>query len=156
VLSELDLYLLGEGTHQRLYDNWAAHPMMLDGVDGVASWCSRRTARVSCRRLQSLGCAAASDAPARRRLLGAVHPHARAGDHYKFDMIGPQGQHLPLKSDPLASSRKCVEDRPRSCSTRSRCLARRPAPSAVNRTQRAMSIYEVHLGSWRRKGNNGG
>ena len=29
-------------------------------------------------------------------------PHARAGDHYKFDIIGPNGQHLPLKSDPLA------------------------------------------------------
>ena len=29
-------------------------------------------------------------------------PHAKAGDHYKFDMIGQHGQHLPLKSDPLA------------------------------------------------------
>ena len=29
-------------------------------------------------------------------------PHARAGDHYKFDIIEPNGQHLPLKSDPLA------------------------------------------------------
>src|SRR6201998_4290237 len=36
VLSDFDLYLLGEGTHQRIYDKIGAHPMMLDGVDGVA------------------------------------------------------------------------------------------------------------------------
>ena len=36
VLSDLDLYLLGEGTDQRLYDKLGAHPRTLDGVDGVA------------------------------------------------------------------------------------------------------------------------
>src|SRR3982074_3743482 len=35
VLSDFDLYLLGEGTHQRIYDKLGAHPMMLDGVAGV-------------------------------------------------------------------------------------------------------------------------
>src|SRR6476660_5599314 len=36
VLSDLDLYLLGEGTDQRLDDKLGAHPRTLDGVDGVA------------------------------------------------------------------------------------------------------------------------
>src|SRR5207244_3658529 len=36
VLSDFDLYLLGEGTHRRIYDKLGAHPMTLDGVDGVA------------------------------------------------------------------------------------------------------------------------
>src|SRR5258708_1973654 len=36
VLTEFDLYLLGEGTHQRIYDKLGAHPMTLDGVPGVA------------------------------------------------------------------------------------------------------------------------
>jgi 1,4-alpha-glucan branching enzyme len=36
VLSDFDLYLLGEGTHQHLYDKLGAHPMTLDGVAGVA------------------------------------------------------------------------------------------------------------------------
>ena len=36
VLTDFDLYLLGEGTHQRLYDKLGAHPMVLDGVKGVA------------------------------------------------------------------------------------------------------------------------
>ena len=35
VLSDFDLYLLGEGTHQRIYDKLGAHPMTLDGVAGV-------------------------------------------------------------------------------------------------------------------------
>jgi len=70
VLSELDLYLLGEGTHQRLYDKLGAHPMMLDGVDGVAFVVFARTRGGSAWSATSiLGCAAASDAPARRRLL---------------------------------------------------------------------------------------
>ena len=36
VLSDFDLYLLGEGTHQRIYDKLGAHPTTLDGVEGVA------------------------------------------------------------------------------------------------------------------------
>jgi len=36
VLSDLDLYLLGEGTHMRLYDKLGAHPLVLDAVEGVA------------------------------------------------------------------------------------------------------------------------
>ena len=40
-------------------------------------------------------------------------PHARAGDRYKFDVIGPDGQHLPLKSDPVAFA---AEIRPQTAS----------------------------------------
>jgi hypothetical protein len=36
ILSDLDLYLLGEGTHMHLYEKLGAHPMVLDGVEGVA------------------------------------------------------------------------------------------------------------------------
>jgi len=36
ILSDLDLYLLGEGTHMHLYEKLGAHPMELDGVSGVA------------------------------------------------------------------------------------------------------------------------
>ena len=35
VLSDFDLYLLGEGTHQRIYDKIGAHPITLDGVDRI-------------------------------------------------------------------------------------------------------------------------
>ena len=36
VLSEYDLYLLGEGNNLRLYEKLGAHPLVLDGVSGVA------------------------------------------------------------------------------------------------------------------------
>ena len=36
MLSDFDLYLLGEGNHLRLYDKLGAHPMAMEGVDGVA------------------------------------------------------------------------------------------------------------------------
>ena len=36
VLSDMDLYLLAEGTHLRLYDKLGAHPMEMDGVVGTA------------------------------------------------------------------------------------------------------------------------
>jgi 1,4-alpha-glucan branching enzyme len=36
VWTDFDLYVLGEGTDQRLYDKLGAHPVTLDGVEGVA------------------------------------------------------------------------------------------------------------------------
>jgi 1,4-alpha-glucan branching enzyme len=36
ILSDFDLYLLGEGTHSHLYEKLGAHPMVLDEVSGVA------------------------------------------------------------------------------------------------------------------------
>src|SRR6202046_5158267 len=81
-------------------------------------------------------------------------PHATAGDHYKFDVIGSQGQHLPLKADPFAFA---TEVRPSTASVvfdETRLPHPRAAPANVNALGAPMSIYEVHLGSWRRKGNN--
>ena len=59
VLSDFDLYLLGEGTHRRLYDKLGAHPMTLDGVDGVGvrRAGAERQGRQRGRRFQFLGCA---------------------------------------------------------------------------------------------------
>ncbi|HBK06887.1 MAG TPA: 1,4-alpha-glucan branching enzyme, partial [Acetobacteraceae bacterium] len=73
---------------------------------------------------------------------------------YKFDIVGAQGQHLPLKADPLAFA---AEMRPNTASiVFDEAMLPRPAPAPanVNRLDAPISIYEVHLGSWRRKGNN--
>ena len=156
VLSEFDLYLLGEGTHQRIYDKLGAHPMTLEGVDGVAFVVLAPNAR----RVSVVGDFNFWNArrhPMRVRGVGYWElfiPHARAGDHYKFDIISRSGQHLPLKSDPLAFA---AELRPKTASIvvdQSKIPHPRPAPSGVNALSSPMSIYEVHLGSWRRKGNN--
>ncbi len=80
ILTDFDLYLLGEGTHQRLYDKLGAHPMTLDGVGGVGFVVLAPNAR----RVSVVGdfnfwnATAASDAGARRRLLGAVRAPCHA------------------------------------------------------------------------------
>src|SRR3984957_10490714 len=104
VLSEVDLYLLGGGTHQRIYEKLGAHPMTLDGVSGVAFVVLAPNAqRVSV--VGDFNFWNARRHPMRVRGIGYWElfiPPATPGDHYKFDIIGPQGQHLALKSDPLA------------------------------------------------------
>jgi 1,4-alpha-glucan branching enzyme len=156
VLSDYDLYLLGEGTQRRLYDKLGAHPLQLEAVDGVAFvvWAP------NARRVSVVGDFNGWDArrhPMRRRGPGYWElfvPHAKSGDHYKFDMIGPKGEHLPLKSDPLAFA---AEMRPKTASVvfdEAHIPPPRPAPAGINARSAPVSIYEVHLGSWRRKGNN--
>jgi 1,4-alpha-glucan branching enzyme len=156
VLTDYDLYLLGEGTQRRLYDKLGAHPIQLDGVAGVAFvvWAP------NARRVAMVGDFNGWDArrhPMRRRGPGYWElfvPHAAGGDHYKFDIIGPKGEHLPQKSDPLAFA---AEMRPKTASVvfdEANIPRPRPGPSGINARSAPISIYEVHLGSWRRKGNN--
>src|SRR6202012_167951 len=156
VLTDFDLYLLGEGTDQRLYDKLGAHPMTLAGVGGVAFVVLAPTAR----RVSVVGDFNFWDSrrhPMRVRGVGYWElfiPRARAGDHYKFAIIGQHGQQLPLKSDPMAFA---TEMRPSPASIvldEKKLPHPQPAPSGVNALSAPMSIYEVHLGSWRRKGNN--
>src|ERR1700742_1859243 len=156
VLTDFDLYLLGEGTDQRLYDKLGAHPMTLEGVDGAALLVLPRTPR----RVSVVGDFNFWDSrrhPMRVRGAGYWElfiPRARAGDRYKFDIVGPHGEHLPLKSDPMAFA---AEMRPSTASIvldEKRIPHPQPAPAGVNALSAPMSIYEVHLGSWRRKGSN--
>jgi 1,4-alpha-glucan branching enzyme len=156
VLSDFDLYLLGEGTHQRIYDKLGAHPTTLDGVEGVAFVVLAPNAR----RVSVVGDFNYWN-PRRHpmRVRGAGYwelfiPRARSGDHYKFDIIGPRGQHLPMKSDPVAFA---AEVRPKTASIvldTTTLPQPRPAPKDINARSAPMSIYEVHLGSWRRSGRN--
>ena len=156
ILSDFDLYLLGEGTHQHLYEKLGAHPMMLDGVSGVAFVVFAPNAR----RVSVVGDFNFWE-PRRHsmRVRGNGYweifiPGATSGDRYKFDIIGPQGQQLPLKSDPMAFA---AEKRPDTASIVIDIadLPRpAPPPEHVNALSAPISIYEVHLGSWRRKDNN--
>ncbi len=156
VLTDYDLYLLGEGTHQRLYEKLGAHPMVLEGVPGVGFvvlapnaqqvsvvgdfnfWNPRRHQM----RVRGLG------------YWELFIPHALPGDRYKFSIFSRQGQHLPLKSDPLAFA---AEVRPSTASIvfdEERLPRPHRAAANINSLNGPVSIYEVHLGSWRRKGHN--
>src|SRR5215469_6933380 len=134
VLSDFDLYLLAEGTHLRLYDKLGAHPLNVEGVAGVAFAVFAPNAR----RVSVVGDFNLWDG---RRHAMRVRgngfweifvPGARAGDKYKYEIIGPSGHMLPLKSDPIAWA---AELRPQTASivVDGNALSRpAPAPVGVN------------------------
>jgi len=152
VLSDLDLYLLGEGTHMHLYEKLGAHAMVHDGVAGVAFAVLAPDAR----RVSVVGDFNFWDG---RRHAMRVRgngfweifvPGAKAGDKYKYEIVGPRGEMLPLKSDPVAFA---AELRPQTASivVDEKALPYpQPAPAGMNALGAPISIYEVHLGSWRR------
>jgi 1,4-alpha-glucan branching enzyme len=157
ILSDFDLYLLGEGTHLSLYERLGAHPMVLDDVAGVAF----AVFAPSARRVSVVGDFNLWDG---RRHAMRVRgngfweifiPEAKAGDKYKYEVIGPDGRMLPLKSDPLAFA---AELRPGTASIvvdQDAIHRPQPAPAKVNALNAPISIYEVHLGSWRRNAQHG-
>lgn len=158
LLSDFDLHLLNEGTHLNAYDKLGAHPLTIDGVDGVGFVVLAPNAR----RVSVIGDFNLWDG---RRHAMRVRGHgfweifvpgARVGERYKFEILTQQN-HLLLKSDPYAFR---TELRPQTASIvfDERSLnVPTPAPAHVNAIDRPIAIYEVHLGSWRRnpeKGNS--
>ena len=151
------MYLLAEGTHLRPTSGSARIRCGIDGVDGVAFAVGRRMrGRVSVvGDFNLVGWSAPSDAAApRMRRLGAVHPRGRAGALQIRDRRAGR-QLLPLKADPYgflrrASARNRV-DRLRSPPHSAAGDAGWPRRSAPMRVDAPVAIYEVHLGSWRRK-----
>ncbi len=161
LLGELDLYLFGEGNHRRLYDKLGAHPIAVDGVEGVtfAVWAP------NARRVSVVGDFNGWDGarhPMRKCNDGGVWhvfvPGAGLGSRYKYELLGPDGALLPHKADPFAFA---CEHTPATASIVAlpgmrdwhddAWLARR---AAAGRRDAPIAIYEVHLGSWRRGPGN--
>ena len=146
ILSEFDLYLLGEGTHTTLYEKLGAHPMVLEGTAGVGFVVFAPTAR----RVSVVGDFNFWDG---RRHAMRVRgngfweifvPGAKVGDHYKYEIISEHGEMLPLKADPVAFA---AGVRPQTASIVTDLNAfPRPvsAPKGANARSAPMSIYEVH------------
>jgi 1,4-alpha-glucan branching enzyme len=153
LLTDFDLNLLAEGTEMRLADKLGAHPRVIDGVAGVAFAVFAPNAR----RVSVVGDFNFWDG---RRHAMRVRgqgfweifvPNAQPGDKYKYEIVAPDGAVLPLKSDPLAFE---AELRPKTASVvaaETAVFTPRPAPSGINNRDAPISIYEVHLGSWRRR-----
>ncbi len=158
VLGELDAWLLGEGSHLRPYEVLGATQRVMLGVAGTAFavWAPNAL------QVSVVGDFNHWDGrrhPMRlRRECGVWEiflPSVGAGAHYKFQIRERHGGLLPLKADPFALQ---SELRPGTASV----VARMPSVAALPATRRAanglaapMSIYEVHLGSWQRKANEG-
>ncbi|KAF0813110.1 1,4-alpha-glucan branching enzyme GlgB [Andreprevotia sp. IGB-42] len=152
VLGDVDVWLLAEGTHQRPYQVLGAHLKELDGVQGVAfSVWAPNAQRVSV--VGDFNLWDGRRHPMRlRRECGVWEiflPDVAAGALYKYEILGAGG-HIELKSDPYGFA---AELRPGTASKAAPLPAVLPS-SDVRRKANAfnapISIYEVHLGSWRR------
>jgi 1,4-alpha-glucan branching enzyme len=152
LLSEFDLHLLSEGTHLRAYDKLGAHPATLEGIDGVGFVVLAPNAR----RVSVIGEFNLWDGrrhPMRVRGNGFWElfvPGAHIGQRYKFEVFTRQDA-LLKKSDPFAFQ---SEVRPATASIvfdEARLSSPARAASNANGLDAPIAIYEVHLGSWKRK-----
>jgi 1,4-alpha-glucan branching enzyme len=161
LLTDFDLHLLAEGTHYRTYEKLGAHVRKVDGVAGVhfAVWApnASRVAVVG----DFNGWDPATHPLTRRPEAGVWEtfiPGVRAGALYKYRVDGPGGRFHGDKADPYGFA---AEIRPLTASKVAELdgyewrdadwIAERLTRNAIIEP---MSIYEVHLGSWRRGENN--
>ena len=162
IISEFDLHLFGEGTHLQLYRKLGAHPMTLGEQAGVhfAVWAP------AAQRVSVVGDFNGWDGRvhAMRNLVPSgvweiFVPDLEVGERYKFEVRTSAG-HVLEKSDPFAFY---AEAPPRTASVVHRLgtyewgdadwMAHRR--DGHNWLDRPMSVYEVHLGSWRRVPEDG-
>ena len=156
VLGELDLHLIGEGRHLRLWEALGSRVREIEGVRGVHFavwapgaervsvvgdfnvWDGRRT---PCRCLGSSG------------IWEIFVPGLEPGERYKFEILGKDGG-LRLKADPLArrgelrpgTASVVADDAPFDWSDGGWMADR----AAADPLARPLSIYELHPGSWKR------
>ncbi|HEY8179895.1 MAG TPA: 1,4-alpha-glucan branching protein GlgB [Candidatus Limnocylindria bacterium] len=156
-LGELDVHLIAEGSHERLWEVLGAHPRVIDGTAGVAFavWApNARSVRVvgdfdrwdgRLFPMRSLGASGVWE---------LFVPGIGPGELYKYEVLGADGK-LRVKADPLSFSQQV---RPETASrvweigsdegwTDDAWLADRAGRDPY---RSPMSVYEVHLGSWRR------
>ncbi len=161
LLTEFDLYLLGEGKHWSSYQKLGAQLRTVDGIDGVnfAVWAPNATG------VSLIGDFNEWDArrhPMRKHIPSGIWelfvPGIGAGNLYKFEI-----RHLDEsfeKADPYGFAAELpprtasvVSDLDRHVWGDAEWMANRIEHNALDAP---MAVYEVHLGSWKRPGDNPG
>lgn len=157
VIGELDRYLYGEGRHYKLFDKLGAHPFTYQGKDGYyfAVWAPHSESvsvvgdfngwnldSTPMKQVENSG------------IYEAFVPGLGSGQLYKFAITTTSGKIL-FKADPYAFAAEyrpgtasvTTDIRNFSWSDSSWMTKRREA----NPVKSPMSIYEVHIGSWKKK-----
>jgi 1,4-alpha-glucan branching enzyme len=116
LLGPLDIYLIAEGRHRELASCLGAHAMRVGDTEGVrfAVWApnAKRVSVVG----DFNGWDGRRHAMRRRHDAGVWEifvPRLRPGVAYKYEILGPDWQVLPLKADPVAA---CAESPPATAS----------------------------------------
>jgi len=161
IMGEVDLHLFAEGQHWQIYEKFGAHLRTLGDTAGVyfAVWAP------NAQRVSVVGDFNGWDGRVNpmRKLLGSgvwelFLPGVEEGEHYKFEIRAQSGA-LLLKSDPFAF----FNQHGQSTSSLTYNLERYQwSDQAWMESRRKrdwpkspISIYEVHLGSWRRRADEG-
>ena len=156
-LSDFDIHLFGEGRHWHIYRILGAHRRQNDNIDGVlfAVWAP------SAERVSVVGDFNGWDGrihPMRARGSSGIWelfiPGLDSGQPYKYEIRCRDDGKLLLKTDPYGQH---FELRPGTASLipRESVFEWNDGPWLENRSRsdwrhNPVSIYEVHLGSWRR------
>jgi 1,4-alpha-glucan branching enzyme len=156
-MPEFDLHLFGEGKHWHVYQKLGAHLHQVDGISGVqfAVW-APNAGRVSvigdfnrwdgrCHPMRSLGGSGVWE---------IFIPELKAGSLYKFEILNRQSNEILVKSDPYGqyfefrpnTSSIVIKEKTYQWKDHQWMMQR----ASHNWLHEPMSIYEVHLGSWRR------
>lgn len=162
VLGDIDLHLIGEGTHRRLWHALGAHVMVHEGAKGThfAVWAP------NARRVSVVGDFNAWDGRrnAMRRVGGSgvweiFLPGVSDGALYKYEILDARGD-LALKADPVGFGSQHPPEKA--------SVVRQidgygwhdqdwmQDRAELQQRDQPISIYEVHLGSWRRRWDDGG
>ena len=157
VIGELDRYLFGEGRHYQLYHKLGAHPYTYRGQDGYyfAVWAPHAAAVSLVGDFNAWNPDATPMKPvADSDIYELFVPGLGVGQLYKFAITTHTGTIL-FKADPYAFS---AEYRPGTASVTadirgfkwndSKWMESRAGTDPV---KAPISIYEVHLGSWKKK-----
>ncbi|MFC3966488.1 1,4-alpha-glucan branching protein GlgB [Nocardia jiangsuensis] len=157
-LGELDLHLINEGRHERLWDVLGAHPRRYTTLDGEVTGTSFAVWAPNARGVTVIGDFDSwSGTSAPMRALGSSGvwelfvPGVGPGTRYKYRVHGADGRTVD-HADPLAFA---TELPPATASVVTESsytwddAAWVGARATADPTAAPMSVYEVHLGSWR-------
>ena len=156
-LGDIDMHLFAEGQHWNIHEHLGAHPRTVEGVDGVvfATWAP------NAERISVVGDFNDWDGrahPMRVRggsgLWELFIPGVKAGAIYKFEIRNRASGAVFLKSDPYGQT---FELRPQTGTiVKSSSEYKWQDTQWINKREHwnwqasPMSVYEMHLGSWRR------
>jgi len=159
IITEVDRYLFGEGTHYEIYKKMGAHYMKINGEWGVyfAVWAPKaKNVSVVGDFNGWMGFDYNMNPLGTSGIFELFVPELKEGTLYKYAVTGPNGNTV-MKADPYGTA---AEFRPGNAS-----IVRNIEGFEWNDTdwmkqkktknirKAPMSIYEVHIGSWKKNGD---
>lgn len=159
-ITDFDTYLFAEGKHYEIFNKFGAHPMTIDGVKGTyfAVWAPHA------RRVSVVGDFNMWDGnlhPMQIQPKGGIYelfiPDVEPGAVYKYQILTRYGEIL-YKSDPYGNQSQMRPDNGSVVADLTgykwkdaAWINKRKTYSRTDRMRMPMSIYEMHLGSWKKK-----